>query len=279
MIIIGSILYGIGTICFIKAGGIATGGLTGLINIINNYIYEIPIGLTTILINIPLIIVSFVKFGKKFVVSTLFGLAISSFCIDVCDMFLQPYLPFTNDILLSAFAGGVLNGTGLGLVMKAGSSTGGTNIIIKLLHLKWKHLKGGTINATLSFMICCFYLLITHNVEGALYTVIVIILDNLMFNFVLYGISTSKTVYIITENADEMVSELFNKINIGATILTGKGGFSKAEKQIVLCVVRNHTFPEFKKTVKEKDKNAFMIVTKSSEIFGNGYKDFEKEVL
>ncbi len=278
LILLGSISFGIGTTCFIQAGHIAAGGVTGIFNVIS-HIHPIPVGLCVTIANIPLIILAFIKFKARFAVNTLIGLVLSSAAVDLLELYLGNVLPFTDDILLSALAGGFFNGLGIGLVMRNGASTGGTDIIMKLIHRKLRHLKGGVINVAIGITICGFYLLVTGNVEGTLYTALSIVVDNFVFDLVLYGGNDSKTVYIITNDSDRMAKEILETIESGATILNGTGAYTGTERKIILCVIRNSVFPALKETVKTIDPNAFMIVTKSSEVFGNGYENFNTEII
>ena len=278
LIILGAACYGVGTICFIQAAKIATGGVVGVFNIIN-IIRPVPVGLCVFIVNVPLIIISFFKFRPRFAINSLIGIAVSSALIDLVALTLGSHLPFTDDRLLSALAGGVLNGVGVGLIMRNGSSTGGTDIITKLIHRKWKHLKGGVINTILGFAVCVFYLIVTRDVEGMLYTAIVIVVNSFFFDMVLYGGSDSKTVYIITDDTEKMVSEILERTHAGATVLEGVGAYTGADRGVILCVIRNSVFPALKSVVKHVDPHAFMIVTKSSEVFGKGYENFNTERL
>ncbi|MBQ7475296.1 MAG: YitT family protein [Clostridia bacterium] len=278
LIILGAAFYGIGTACFIQAAGIATGGIVGVFNVVN-LIVPIPVGLCVFAVNVPLIVISFFKFRPRFAINSMLGIGLSSIFIDLFTLLLGGFLPFTHDMLLSALAGGLFNGVGIGLLMRNGSSTGGTDIITKLIHRKLRHLKGGVINIVLGLAVCLFYFFVTRNVEGTLYSALTIAVNSVVFDFVLYGGSDSKTVYIITNNSEKMASEILGKTHSGATILEGTGAYTKTDREIILCVIRNSVFPFLKEIVKSVDSNAFMIVTKSSEVFGKGYEDFNTDRL
>ena len=158
LIIAGAVSYGIGTTCFIQAAKIATGGVVGVFNVIN-IIRPVPVGLCVLIVNIPLIIVSFFKFKPRFAINSMIGIILTSVAIDTIELFVSKYLPFTNDMLLSALAGALFNGAGTGLIMRNGSSTGGSDIITKLIHRKLPHLKGGVIGAFLGLVVCIYALL------------------------------------------------------------------------------------------------------------------------
>ncbi|MBR3639205.1 MAG: YitT family protein [Clostridia bacterium] len=278
LIILGAAAYGIGTTCFIQAAKIATGGVVGVFNVIN-IIHEIPVGLCVLIVNIPLIVISFFKFKPRFAINSMIGIILTSAAIDLAAMSLGRFLPFTNDMLLSALAGALFNGAGTGLIMRNGSSTGGSDIITKLIHRKLRHLKGGVIAAGLGLFVCIFYFAVTRDVQGTLYSALTIVVSNKVFDLVLYGGSDSKTVYIITDNSEKMAEAILTETHAGATILDGTGAYTKSDRKIILCVIRNSVFPTLKQLVKSVDENAFMIVTTSSEVFGKGYEDFNTERL
>ena len=278
LIILGAALYGIGTTCFIQAAKIATGGVVGVFNVVN-LIHEIPVGLCVLIVNIPLIIISFFKFKPRFAINSMIGIVLTSAAIDLAAFLLGRFLPFTDDMLLSALAGALFNGAGIGLIMRNGSSTGGSDIITKLIHRKLRHLKGGVIAAALGLVVCVFYFAVTRDVQGTLYSALTIVVSNKVFDLVLYGGSDSKTVYIITDNSEKMAEAILTETHAGATILDGTGAYTKSDRKIILCVIRNSVFPTLKQLVKSVDENAFMIVTTSSEVFGKGYEDFNTERL
>ncbi|MBR5741458.1 MAG: YitT family protein [Firmicutes bacterium] len=278
LIIIGAAAYGIGTTCFIQAAKIATGGVVGVFNVVN-LIRPIPVGLCVLIVNIPLIIISFFKFKPRFAINSMIGIILTSAAIDLAAFLLGRFLPFTEDMLLSALAGALFNGAGTGLIMRNGSSTGGSDIITKLIHRKLRHLKGGVIAAALGLVVCVFYFAVTRDVQGTLYSALTIVVSNKVFDHVLYGGRDSKTVYIITDNSEKMAEAILTETHSGATILDGTGAYTKSDRKIILCVIRNSVFPTLKQLVKSVDENAFMIVTTSSEVFGKGYEDFNTERL
>ncbi len=278
LIILGAAAYGIGTTCFIQAAKIATGGVVGVFNVVD-LIYPIPVGLCVLIVNIPLIVISFFKFKPRFAINSMIGIILTSAAIDLSAMILGKFLPFTEDMLLSALAGALFNGAGTGLIMRNGSSTGGSDIITKLIHRKLRHLKGGVIAAALGLVVCVFYFAVTRDVQGTLYSALTIVVSNKVFDLVLYGGSDSKTVYIITDNSEKMAEAILTETHSGATILDGTGAYTKSDRKVILCVIRNSVFPTLKQLVKSVDEHAFMIVTTSSEVFGKGYEDFNTERL
>jgi len=229
-------------------------------------------------INIPLLIVSFIVLKWRFTLSTLYGTAVSSMVISLCERFADSYMPVTDNILLAGLAGGVFTGFGLGLIMRNRSSTGGTDIVIKLLHRKWRYLSGGTLHGIIDTLLLIFFFIVTRNFDSTMYAIITIVVSNIVYDIALYGVNTSKTVYIITNMSEEIVEKLFVRCDCGATILSAEGAYTHQDRKIVLCVIKNQMFPILKDTVKEIDPRAFVIVTKSAEIYGEGFSEY-KEVL
>ncbi|MCR4682655.1 MAG: YitT family protein [Clostridiales bacterium] len=273
----GCVLYGAGFFVFVKSSGITTGGVTGFVNIVN-LITPIPIGFVVMAVNIPLLVISLIVLKWRFTVSTLYGTAVSSAVISLCETFLETYMPLTENTLLAGLAGGLFTGLGLGLIMKNRSSTGGTDIVIKLIHRKWRYLSGGTIHAIIDIMIVVFFFAVTREFDATMYAIITIVVSDVVYDLTLYGVNTSKTVYIITNRSEDIIKELFEKCSCGATILNAEGAYTHQDRKIVLSVVRNQMFPALKDVVKETDPQAFVIVTKSAEIYGEGFSEY-REVL
>lgn len=273
----GAFLYAFGFYAFISAAGFTTGGVTGLVNVIN-IITPIPMGLVLLCINIPLLIISLFVLKWRFTVSTLIGAAFESLFLSLFEAYLTPYVPFTDNPLLTCLVGGLIAGCGLGLVMRCGSSTGGSDIVMKLLHRKWRYLSGGWLHMCIDISVLVFFFCVTRDFDATVYGMMTVIISDLMYDFVLYGRNTSKTVHIITDKPTEMTQEILRQCDCGVTLLEATGAYTNAPKQILLCVVRSNMFPTLKDIIEKCDENAFVIVSQSSEIYGNGYKDY-RDVL
>ena len=274
---LGAFLYAFGFYAFISAAGLTTGGVTGFLNVIN-MITPIRMSFLLLCINIPLLIISFLVLKWEFTISTLIGSGLETLFLAILETHLTPYLPFTENMLLTCIVGGAIIGCGLGLVMRCGSSTGGTDIVMKLLHRKWRYLSGGMLHICIDAAVILFFFFVTLNFDATVYGLLTIAVSNTVYDLVLYGKNTSKTVHIITEKPDEMIKELLERCDCGVTILEAKGGYTNKPKNILLCVVRRNMFPTLKDVVQSCDNNAFVIVSQSSEIYGNGYKDY-RDVL
>lgn len=277
LVLLGCVMYAVGFVAFIKPAGITSSGVTGFVNVIN-IIHPINIGFVILCINIPLIIVSLIKLKWKFTLSTIIGVVLSSQMITLCEHFLTPTLPWTHDVWIACVLGGAVMGSGLGLIMRNGSSTGGADVIVKVLHQKWRYLSGGTLGICLNVVVLLGFLMATKDLDATVHAAIAIVVSNSMYDLMLYGYNTSKTVYIITDKADELRTQLLERCECGATILKAQGAYTHNEKQVVLCVVRNAMYPILKDIINDVDPTAFVIVSRSGEIYGKGYKTY-KDVL
>ncbi len=277
LIVIGAVVYSFGYVAFVQKAGITNGGITGLLGVVN-ILYTIPIGLVYFCINIPLLITAFIKCGWRFSVATLIGTGLESLFLSIFQFFLKNTV-ITENIIISAVFGGAMLGIGLGLIMRNGSSTGGTDIVLKLLHRRFPHLKAGLIALIIDALILVFYLCVVRDFDMCVFALLTVVVENILYDLVLYGTMGSKTVYIITSKPDEIVRNMLEEMEIGATLLSGQGAYTQENRQIILCVVKNNQFPELKNLVRDNDDRAFMIVGKSAEIYGEGYQDYHKDVL
>ena len=185
----------------------------------------------------------------------------------------------TTDPLLAALAGGVLLAVSLGLVFKAGATTGGTDIIVKFLRLRYKHLKTGKLFFLTDVLIVAASLLVFEDFDTILYAMLAVVVNSFMFDLVLYGRDGAKLIYIISDQAERIAQRLLDELEIGATFLEGKGAYSKETKKVIMCVMQDTISPKAEEIVKQEDALAFMIVTSANEIYGEGYKNIFSEKL
>lgn len=291
VIIFGCILYSLGVALFLDANNFASGGVTG-ISIMLSFVfkqtlgYEISSGLIILILNIPLFILGAISFGKRFALSTAFSTVFSALLIWLWDFLFKEYLPLTDNVT-SALIGGTLFGLGFGLIFRMGSSTGGTDIIVKILRKKFRYLRTGVISLSIDMSIVLTSALVywasgmTDFFEITCYTALSIVVFTLMFDWVLYGGNSAKLVYIITENekAAAISEKVLKDLDIGATFVDGEGAYTGNDKRIILCAIKNFLYPKLRDIVRSVDPNAFMIVTSAKEIYGEGYKDHFDEEL
>lgn len=274
IITLASVVFAVGVSQFVDPNNLAPGGVTG-IAIILNRIVPIETGTLILLINIPIIIMGMWKFGVRFIVSTFYAIAATSIFTNL----LAPFGAATNDVLLASLAGSVLIAVSMGIIFKRGATTGGTDIIIKFLRLKYPHLKTGMLFFLTDVGIVVASAFVFQDIDSALYAGIAVIVTSLMLDVVLYGRDEAKLIYVISDHSDKITSRLLVELNIGVTHIDGQGAYSGKEKQIIMCVAKKALSPRMEEIIREEDPDAFMIVTSAMEIFGEGYKSYFSEKI
>lgn len=282
MIAVGCIVYSVGVALFLNVNALASGGVTG-IAIMISYLSggKIGTGWLIIIINVPLFVLGAVFFGKKFIVSTLISTAASSGLIELWSYAVVPHMPAIDNILISAVVGGALFGAGLGLIFRAGSTTGGTDIVVKLLRKKFRHLRSGMISGSIDCVILAASAFVYKDVDLLFYTTLSVLIFTLVFDWVLYGGNSAKLVHIVTtaDKAVPICDGILKELDISATLVDGKGAYTAEERTVIMCVVKNTLYPKLRDIIHASDPRAFTIVSSAKEIYGEGYKAPSEEEL
>ena len=276
MITLGSVIYAAGISLFLDPNNLAPGGVSGIAIILNNFIKPLNVGTIIVLINIPIMIIGVIKFGFRFLFSSIYAVAVSSGAMELFDRTIGGV---TDNPLLAAIAGGVLQAIGIGLVFRVGATTGGTDIIVRLLRLKFRYIRTGTIFMLIDGVIITVSGIVFRNLDVALYAALSLIVYMAMFNSVLYGGNQARLVYIISGKREKIAQRIMSELDAGATILEGKGAYTGQEREVLMAVLRMRSLPEARDIVREEDKKAFMIVTKATSVFGEGFKSHDEEEL
>lgn len=274
MMIAASVIYAAGIALFLDPNNLAPGGVTG-ISVILNRVSRIPTGTWYFLINLPIMLIGWWKFGVHFIARTAFSIV----CTSVFTNLFGQYEPLTKDPLLAAVAGSVLVSVGIGFVFKAGATTGGTDIMIKVLRQKKPHLKTGSLFLITDFIIVFFSGFVFHDLDTILYALLAVVITGKVLDYVLYGSDEARMIFVISSRPQTIAQRLMGEVSTGVTYLKGSGGYSREDKEILMCVVRKQQAPRVEEVVKQEDAEAFMIVTSATEIFGEGYKSFFSEKL
>ena len=269
-----SAVYAVAVSLFLDPNSLAPGGVTG-IAIILNRLTGLETGTWVLFINIPIIALGTWKLGWRFILSTGYSTLISSLFINL----LSPIGAVTEDLLLAAVAGGCLMAVGLGLVFKSGATTGGTDIIVKLLRIRFPQLKTGFLFFVTDAVFVAASGIVFKNVDVALYAGIVIAINSLLMDVVLYGRDGAKLVFIISDKHENITKRILEELDIGVTYISGSGAYSGKEKNVIMCVMKKQISPRAEAIVREEDPLAFMIVTSATEIFGEGYKSIYSEKI
>lgn len=270
----GAVIFATGVACFLDPNIIAPGGVSGVAIIITKFIDVIPTGTLIALINVPILLVGTLKFGFKFLASTMYAVLVSSIAVDTMGSLVGP---LTDNLLLAAIGGAVLVGTGVGLVFRTGATTGGTDVIVKLLRTKWRHLPTGIVFGVVDGCVCLTSGIVFRNIEVMIYAGIALMLQSMIMNKVLYGGDGARMIYIISSENKEIAKRLMKDVDVGATFFKGNGAYSGQNYEILMVVMRAKLLPQARDVVKEIDDGAFMIVTNATSVFGQGFKKYDSE--
>ena len=266
--VISGILYSIAINYFLSKNNILNGGFTGIATILN-FLFGLPIGTVIFIMNIPLFFIAFRKLGVRFVLRTIWATFINSIFID-----LGAFLPvYQNDLLLSSLFGGALVGLALGIIFIRNATTGGVDIIAKLIKLKFPHISIG--RSILLFDACIVILggIVYRNIESILYAAVVIFVSAQVLDYVIFGVSRGAMILIISEQSEKLCNMIINDLDRGVTILKAQGGYSKNDKDVLLCACFDNQTHKLIKKIKSVDEAAFFIVTQSKQILGKGFKN------
>ena len=272
--VIGTLLYAVAVVVFVRPLQISSGGLTGLGIIVNHLFPFIPIGTFTLVMNVPLFIAAWRAFGLKFIARTMAATALLSVQIDVLDRLADKFgwVYTGNDTLMGAIFGGVIAGIGLGVVFLAGATTGGFDIAGRLLKLAFPHIAVGKLilmcDATVVILTAVMY----KSFESLLYSVVTVFLISVALDYVIKERDHSKMMLILTSHPDEVTNDIMRQLARGVSLIHAEGGYTHEEKKMLMCVVRTHEVPQIRKLIAQYDEKPFIIIADSSEVLGEGFK-------
>ncbi len=274
-ILVGSALFALAFTAFLDPNALNAGGVSGIAQVLVHVTKLGSVGTLTALINLPLFALGGMKIGKKFFVGSLVGMASSSLLLDLFTLLPVPQV----EPLLAAIYGGALCGMGLGIVFSAGASTGGSDIVVRLLKLKLNHVPIGTINICFDAAVIALTGIAFQDVTKALYSGIAIFLSGQIIDAVVYRFDYSKVALIISPMHESIVEKISQELDRGATYLHGEGSYSHANVKVVLTAVKKHQVSELKRIVAELDPKAFIIVQEAHQVLGDGFSRYSKDEL
>ncbi len=266
--IAGCFIYALAINFFNVPNQIAQGGFSGLAIVIN-YLTGLPVGTINLALNIPILLIALKFIGKKFVLKTLWVTVLLSVSIDLVALI--PY-EYTGDKLLASIFSGTLLGAGVALVAARGSTTGGTDVLSKLLRLVFPHISYGKLVMLSDLVVIAISAIVFRSIESALYAAIVIFVSSKVIDYILYGMAKSKMLMVVTDHADEISQALVNSSPRGVSIVPAKGAFTGQDKNMLICVLRSNEVAPAIKLIKSIDPNTFTIITEANEIIGKGFK-------
>ncbi|MBQ9249082.1 MAG: YitT family protein [Oscillospiraceae bacterium] len=273
IILVGGFIYAVGFQFFMYPNAIVSGGITGIAMILNTFT-GFPVGMMVIVLNIPLFVISWRHFGLDFMLGSLAGVAISSVFV---DLLATTGIVLTNESMLGAIIGGVIKGAGLGAIYYVGATTGGIDIVAKMLRQRYSQINFGTMILIMDSLIIIIYAAVLGNYESAMYSVIAMFVVSKVIDLVLYGFDTSSLCYIISENSEDLIQSIISgPIQRGVTILEGEGAYSHRQKQVIMCVIKRNQIAQLRRLVKSIDENAFFIVADVKNVFGKGFESISE---
>ena len=274
-ITLASAIYAVGFNWCYEPNQIGFGGITGVGQIINHFIPGIPIGTAVILLNIPLFLLGWRLLGGHLLVSSLYAMLASSVFVDLLHLFytFQPMEPF-----LACVFGGVIIGLSLGIIFLQGATTGGTELLARLLKFRFRHLSIGRLCLMIDLVVIFLYALVFRSVHNALYGIIALTISSKVMDMVIYGSASAKMAYIISSRPDAICRRLLD-MGLGVTTLTGQGAYTGAEKRVILCAFKRNQIASIKAVVMEEDPQSFLIVCEAHEILGEGFGEYSPDSL
>lgn len=275
VITLGCALYALCFNWFFQPNNISMGGFTGVGQIIHHFIPAIPVGVMSIVLNVPLFYLGVHKQGVKLLISSLYAMTVGSLMLDGLAA-VYTFQPMEQ--LLACIFGGVTLGASMGLMLTVGATTGGTELAARLLKYKLRNLSIGRLCLGIDVAVICCYALTFRSVNNALYGIVAMYISSLTMDAVVYGSVNAKIAYIISGHSGEISKRLL-EMDLGITLLEGRGGFSGEEKQVVLCAFKRSQIAAIKAAVTEIDPSAFIIVCEAHEVLGEGFGEYTPDSL
>lgn len=266
-IIIGTLIMSIGTTGFLLPNKLSFGGMTGFATLLH-YIFKFPIGTIVLVLNIPLFLLAFFKFGKKFGIKSIMGTLFLSLFLNM----LENISAITNDRFLASIAGGIMVGLGTVIVFNSNATTGGSDIVVKYIKRKFPTFKTGSITTIIDTVIVLANIIFLKDIEIGLYSAIAIIVVGRVIDTAYEGIGFSKAIFIISKKYTEIAKTINFELERGATGIYSKGMYTNTDNMMLLCVVGRNEVSYVRKIVSKIDSKAFMVISNTREVFGQGFK-------
>ena len=276
VITLASAVYALGFVWCYEPNDIAFGGITGIAQIINHLLPVAPVGVTVIILNIPLFLLGWKLLGGKMLLGSLYAMFISSVFIDLFTPLWdwQPMEPF-----LATIFGGLTMGLSLGLIFQQGSTTGGTDLAARLLKLKLAWLPMGKLLMAVDLVVIVLVALAFRALDTMLYGLVALYISSIAMDGVLYGLDNAKVAYIISDHNEEISRSIVEDLDRGVTVLHGQGAYTGTDKKVLMCAFKQREIASIKNLVKEIDPAAFLIVCPAHEVLGEGFRDYKKDDL
>lgn len=268
----GTVLYALAVNIFTAPNNVVPGGVTGVATLLN-YLFGLPIGTLIFIINLPLFFLSWRFLGREFTVRTILVTTVGAAIIDVLAPFVPP---FHGDSMLVAVFGGVLAGAGLGLIYMRGATTGGSEIVARLLERRFHHIPIGRLILAVDGVVVAAAAVVYQNVESALYAMVMIFVSSSVMDALVYGSDSGKMLLVMTGKEREIADDILKTMGRGVTMLNATGAYTGDERRVLLVAIRPSELYQLRTLVEEHDPAAFMIVTSTDEVLGKGFKSVQE---
>lgn len=275
-ITVGAVIYSIGFDWLYVPNQIGFGGITSLGQILNFFVPAIPIGMVVLVANIPLFLVGWKLLGGHLLVSSLYSMVATSVLVDLFA-YLFTFPPM--EPILAAVFGGVITGLSLGIVFQQGATTGGTDLIARLLKIPFAWLPVGKLLLAVDLVMLLLVAVAFRSIDSALYGMIALYISTIVMDTVLYGMDASKVAYVITSEPRRVAAAIDQQLDRGVTFLRGEGGFSGEEKLVLMCAFKQRQIVPLKSLIHELDPAAFLIVCDAHEVLGEGFRRYRQNDL
>ena len=267
LLITGCFIMACGTSFFLLPNRLSSGGFAGIATI-TYYLWKIPLGTAMFVMNVPLLILSFFRVGKPFLIKSLLGTVLLTVFIDILDQF----SPFTGDPILACIYGGICMGIGTAIVLKASASTGGTDLLSYIVKSYRPHFHASSIIVAVDMAIIALNVIFFKDIEVGLYSAIAIYLMGKMIDIVFEGIYFTKMMFIISNQYQKIAEKIGKEVDRGSTGIYAKGMYTNEEKMMLLCVGSRNEIAKMKQIALEIDNKAFIITANAREAWGKGFK-------
>ncbi len=273
--IVGSAIFSLGFDLFLLPNDLNTGGISGLAMVLVHLLKIGSVGMLSFLINLPLFCVGGLKVGKRFFIGSIIGMVVSSVLLDV---FLVIPVPQTEP-LLGAVYGGAICGLGLGIDFVAGTSTGGSDIVVRLLKLRYRNIPIGQITIAFDLVVALLTGIVFGDITKTLYSGVAVFICGKVIDAVVYRFDYSKIALVVSREYEQIAKEITIKLDRGVTFLHGQGYYSRRDTEVILTAVKKQQLAELKELVTEIDPDAFIIVQEAHQVMGEGFSRYSKDSL
>lgn len=266
----GSAVFSLGVHCFISSNDIAPGGATGAAIILSSF-FPVGVGTLILIVNIPLLILGFILLNRGVMLKTLFSVALVTLFTDLAELYVPIYDASGGNGLIAAIFGGALIGAGMGVIYSREATSGGSDILTKIIGKYFPQYRLGLIQAVIDTVVVTAGFLVFGNLNDALLAVVAIFIQSVVIDRIIYGGRESRLMLIFSQRNEDITQKII-RADHGLTILKGTGAFSREEQPVLMTAVRRHSYAKIKRIVNEIDPDAFVITTNADEVLGLGFE-------